>query len=720
MECTVDLVVTERPFPFPTAASCSGPGSMLFHEHFENLTPSQNMAQQPSRNANADTAYIAYVRDKGYPPTNPTHLMKYCKIQQIPITGVNWSAAKKVISNPPSIPPSDTSVSSVVVTDDTEHEMKTNTNVVSSDPTSEVKTDSIMALCTALATDQDNNALRQRGGSVSALKEKLLTLSLNLEQKPTVHNVKEFKSGDPNAKPFKTVFKVLQELEDLDEKYELEPQSNTASLVEVDIAFRKGMNDFLDGMAITHKVNLTTSGKLLYEETINEDEKEKESSSVLVVHDDRFNMNVSVLSPDPVVSLSVDQEFSEWSQEMQDQFVCDIAEYLDINPIHLVPICVSNGSIQFFLQIANILDEKFPEIKKKITSIANNLKICEKLKLKMTQIPTFFSKPFTKSKQNQEKVPTENVEMTELSSAEKWLLNKAEKLRKGITASLQQCSDEFEVSAICALDNPDALQEFVQIEGWKESKLLFHGTKLCNLPSIFEGGFSDDYIAKNTGNCGWYGRGHYFTSFPEYSMKYIADGNNPTGQYTLIVAYVNLGKTREVYSKESYYEKYIEAPYQSHYTRTEGCYAVPKEQWGRDDLYDEYVVCTGKRVLPRFYVTFTVKRKVLVWRDKKLSNAQNSGILDKLRKSHVVYGATSSESALRIIKKKKEKNHVYVITNGADESEKFIQNIRNELKVTQPIFIFSATRHQWGHIYEKYENVDYTSGIHEFVEKHLL
>ena len=74
-----------------------------------------------------------------------------------------------------------------------------------------------------------------------------------------------------------------------------------------------------------------------------------------------------------------------------------------------------------------------------------------------------------------------------------------------------------------------------------------------------------------------------------------------------------------------------------------------------------------------------------------------------LRKSNVVYGATTSEDALQIIEKKKAGNNVYVITNVAD-----------------PMFIYSATRSEWGHVYDQYTNVDSKSRIEEFVQKHLL
>ena len=82
--------------------------------------------------------------------------------------------------------------------------------------------------------------------------------------------------------------------------------------------------------------------------------KEAAFSSLLKLYDDRFDIDVTPLGSDPVLTLSVDQPFSEWSQEM-----------LEVDARCLVPICVSDGSTQFHIQLANTLNEDFPEIQKK-------------------------------------------------------------------------------------------------------------------------------------------------------------------------------------------------------------------------------------------------------------------------------------------------------------------------------------------------------------------
>jgi len=223
---------------------------------------------------------------------------------------------------------------------------------------------------------------------------------------------------------------------------------------------------------------------------------------------------------------------------------------LDIEPHQLAPICASNGSIEFFLQLSDVINDKFPEIRKKMVSLTSSVanKLTKKWKLKKSQFKSFFSQRFMPSASKKDTGSAMRVSSAtdRLSSAEKWLLNQAQLLRCQIVESLQDCSSEYQISAICALDNEKCLKDFIQFDDWRSAKLLFHGTSVDNLSSIFKGGFNDAFISKNTGNCGWYGKGHYFTSYPSYAMSYIWNNCVDLGdtQYTLIVAYVNLGRMK--------------------------------------------------------------------------------------------------------------------------------------------------------------------------------
>eukprot|EP00483_Globobulimina_turgida_P009016 UN09034 len=170
---------------------------------------------------------------------------------------------------------------------------------------------------------------------------------------------------------------------------------------------------------------------------------------------------------------------------------------------------------------------------------------------------------------------------------------------------------------------------------------------------------------------------------------------NAFGQGTLIVAYVNCGRSFQVYDNQTYRGKPIKQGYGSHYARvTPGTLPVPRAQLVnyKDPLFDEYVVPTGNKALPRFCVTFTKKQNVVIWRDRKLSNVFNSGVMHKLRKSYVVYGAETTKATLEIVKTKQKENKVIVVTDGADDSEELIKSIRNILNVLESSLIFSSSR----------------------------
>lgn len=69
--------------------------------------------------------------------------------------------------------------------------------------------------------------------------------------------------------------------------------------------------------------------------------------------------------------------------------------------------------------------------------------------------------------------------------------------------------------------------------------LGFHGTELKNIKPICENGFrvpgkSSDF--KHSTDAGWYGRGVYFSEFPDYAMEYISKGNK------ILLCQVLLGK----------------------------------------------------------------------------------------------------------------------------------------------------------------------------------
>eukprot|EP01084_Bolivina_argentea_P148090 258987_1 len=712
------------------------------------------MAANPTEVANQ--AYITYVSEKGFPPKNATQLINFSKLHHPPFVGIKYIIARNVVANPPEIP----QVSSASAVTNPYLDESITKNFISPNNDKNPNTEVQMPTKSKIANAYDsyvsqlnkhpNNAMEFLGfcetnslkftyaecndylqhtqqkeksvnqSRVHALSKALLNQNvnvnpLNISSKGLIQL--SFKSGDYNAKKFKTVFKELSELANIntDEKYELNTNINeltTATVVPIidNQQINNELSEYLDTMTIKNVINVTTPEEIISKHSY---------------HDERYNIRITPITPDPVLSVHLDISYNIWDINMQNEFVKDLACELNVNASQLIPICVSSGSVKFIVQICNVIKEKFPLIEKKCVTLKKNAnKICEKWKLNASKLQNWaaqklgFTAVITQPKMKQVAGNNDNI----LNTAEKWLLNQAESLRAQIMKSLQDCPNEYEISAICALDNDECLAEFIKVNGWKNSKLLFHGTKLAHLSSIYEKGFNDKFIGTST-DAGWYGKGHYFTSYPQYSMPYCEA--NQFGQYTLIVSYVNVGNTFQIYDNITYYGKALKTGYSSHYVQVTGNgQAVPKNEIDGylGDMYDEYIVNTGKRVLPRFCVTFTKKENVIIWRDAKLSNHENSNIMDKLRKSNVIYGALTTKDALKVIQKKKKSCSVYIITNGADNSDGFINSIRNKMKIENPILVFTSLESEHKYLSERFSNVTVTtstSEVYNFVKKYI-
>eukprot|EP01084_Bolivina_argentea_P191022 328145_1 len=509
----------------------------------------------------AKEAYIAYITEKGFAPKNASQLINFSKFHKPPFIGVKYSSAKKVVSNPPII---DNKQSKSMNTDTTASKSAskpyldtsiTNKFVsVKEMPTKSKLTNAYDSYKQKMGKEPNNviqfhqfceqNSLKctyaecalyikhtkpSQTSKVRTLSQSLLNRNISLNSQSKNVNYKPFISGDPNAKKIKTVFQALNELQDIhdekrDEKNELIKHTNSASFVKIGNKeeIQNNLNEYLEKkMKIKNKINVSSPQEII---------------STHSYHDDRYGNHVKItpISPDPILSLQLDFNYNEWDINKQNQFIKDLALELNINPSQLTPICISSGSVKFIIQICNIIKEQFPLIEKKcITLKENTNKICTKWKLKACKLKNWASNKLGLtneiSKPQQTNTIINSTQCSRLDTAETWLLNQAELLRNQIIESLQNCPQEFEISGICALDNDKCLNEFIQIIDWKNSKLLFHGTKLQHLSSIYQNGFDDKFIGSAT-DPGWFGRGHYFSSYPQYCMMYCEP--NSFGQRT--------------------------------------------------------------------------------------------------------------------------------------------------------------------------------------------
>ena len=112
-------------------------------------------------------------------------------------------------------------------------------------------------------------------------------------------------------------------------------------------------------------------------------------------------------------------------------------------------------------------------------------------------------------------------------------------------------------------------------------------------------------------------------------------------------------------------------------------------------------------MLPRYCVTFVKKNRLIIWRDPQVYNQSNHQVLNQIRDDgYTIYCAQSSKDALTVLacKRSDQSNKVFVITHGADNSEKFIQNVREKYHCNEEVLVFTGS-YQFKDNYEKFSNV---------------
>merc|ERR1712157_553527 len=86
-----------------------------------------------------------------------------------------------------------------------------------------------------------------------------------------------------------------------------------------------------------------------------------------------------------------------------------------------------------------------------------------------------------------------------------------------------------------------------------------------------------------------------------------------------------------------------------------------------------------------------------------------------------IYGVTTTENALQLIKKKMTQNKVFVITNGADDGQGFVSKVRKNLGLKTAILVFCGAVDWHSKWAAQFENVQVKSGkqhIVDFIQKH--
>jgi len=120
-----------------------------------------------------------------------------------------------------------------------------------------------------------------------------------------------------------------------------------------------------------------------------------------------------------------------------------------------------------------------------------------------------------------------------------------------------------------------------------------HGTDLEVAHNIADTGF----VALSSLDCGWYGKGIYFTTNCLYALPYFASKENPA----VIIAYTLPGNIFPVsehhVSTNSLMGKPVQAGYNSHYVLT----SKDGEVWGGEkEHYDELMIEQESQIVPIF------------------------------------------------------------------------------------------------------------------------
>eukprot|EP01083_Nonionella_stella_P000713 2024_1 len=333
---------------------------------------------------------------------------------------------------------------------------------------------------------------------------------------------------------------------------------------------------------------------------------------------DESGYNLIPMTSKPVVSFTLNQSYDTWTPATERQFLTNLARELGVKPEQLSIICRSQGSVNLAVLVDAVVSQytgvpitcAYIEHKTRSLHKSSSLKpYC----IQSTEIKDWFNKKLNDNTINiMQNVNAPNGRLA-LSKTEQWILKQTKALKSSLEMALSKLKDKYVVSAICMLDNDDAFAKFMQHSDVEKSKLLFHGTNLEALGSIYQTGLRH-------GGGAVYGHGSYLTSSPLHSINYMMcykTGVSATGAYTLIAAYVNCGNIKEIYDA-SYNQKQIAYGYDTHYIAKVAS-APNKRYLGypmayiqrntgvkyKGEVADEYAVKEVTRILPRFYITLS-------------------------------------------------------------------------------------------------------------------
>jgi len=165
-----------------------------------------------------------------------------------------------------------------------------------------------------------------------------------------------------------------------------------------------------------------------------------------------------------------------------------------------------------------------------------------------------------------------------------------------------------------------------QVNHNRDVKIIkcWHGTTIQKANKILDFGFAN--LA--TLDEGWFGKGIYFSSFPEYSLSYCKDKSDPC----LILCYVILSNPYPIIYDDAPTKTTLFHLGKGNY-RTYGSHYVPIVHYGGVDFrpprigenhkFDEVVIFQESHILPKFLVHFAPNPQIQSISNSNLNSKKN-------------------------------------------------------------------------------------------------
>jgi len=400
----------------------------------------------------------------------------------------------------------------------------------------------------------------------------------------------------------------------------------------------------------------------------------------------------------PVIELKMRGDLHTFNRE---EFIKKMANELKIDPKLIVIASITAGSVVVKFSIPGTRTEILLFVEK-ISDVSSPLAV--ELKTLSAEVQTLTVSQCTTDYPNVNfnEIITENLQ--QMNQHNDWVKGEKDFMNKQLKDALWNSATNLMPLKTYIVHEPNIFKNFLSKNSFSmdKVKLLFHATKIQNIDSIVGSGFKSKFIGAL--DAGWYGRGHYFSSYPEYCLGlqggFAYSQANDSGLYALIGAHVNLGNINQIYQQCT--GAPLPSDVDSHYVEVNSG-GQPFTENVDTLKFDEYVIkpinnpdLPNDSILPRFIFILKEITKIIIWRDPNIGNDENSQVYQELeaKGNFSIYGTTTSDQALDLITRKKDKAKIYVITNGGNNGKEFVTAVRKLIDTPVCVFCNAVAHHK--------------------------